>query len=493
MVNLKKTTAFSASILILGFLIGVLFTANLDLLSSNKGVVSQAIASDNTNNIGPGREGFADVAEKVMPTVVTVYSEQVIRVPQQQFYFGPDDEFLRRFFGMPETPREQPRYREFHREGLGSGVIVTSDGYILTNNHVIADADEIRIKINGKSYIAEIIGTDEKTDLAVLKIEPDSPLSPATLGDSEIIRVGQWVLAVGHPFNLDHTVTAGIISAKGRNRMGITEYEDFLQTDAAINPGNSGGALVNLDGELIGINTAIASRTGVYNGVGFAIPINMAKLIMDQLLEHGRVIRGWIGVSIQDINAELAEALELDIERGGALVTQILPDTPAEKAGIEQGDLIIAIDGEKIESSSDLRNRVASTMPETDIELTVIRDGREKEIEITLGELPGSERLSDTGELEFESDIGLTVEAADKDAPLEYGYSEGLIVTGVEPGSPASRAGLAEGDLIFEVNRKPVASVREYRRQLNKDNRNTPILLLIGRNGGFLYVAVSPE
>ncbi len=441
---------------------------------------------------------FPDIVEKALPTIVTVYSEQTIRVQYQDpGFFGWDDDFFRRFFGMPDpAPRNrEPQYREYRRQGLGSGVVVTEDGYILTNNHVIAQADEIKVKISGDDveYIAEVVGTDEKSDLAVLKIEPEVALKSAKLGDSNEIRIGEWVLAIGHPFELDHTVTAGIISAKGRNRMGITDYEDFIQTDAAINPGNSGGALINLRGEVIGINTAIASRTGVYSGIGFAIPVNMARIIMDQLIDRGYVSRGYIGVGIQDITPDLAIAFDLD-EPSGVLVTRVMPDSPGDKAGLLSGDIILSLDGEHLATGSDLRNRVAEKQPGSKISLRIIRDGKEKDIDVTLTELPGTEKIAEEIEETLpQADIGLELSVAEESSAREYGFQEGLFIDDVEPGSQADKAGIIPGDILFEVDRNPVGTVAEYERQLAKIYGKKPVLLLIGRGGGMLYLVIKPE
>ena len=490
MSSMKKNTAITASILALGFILGVIATANLNIFAqSGKISVSNAYAAEGRDNPIPDGSRFADIADSVMPSVVTVYSEQVIKVRRQGFN-SPNDEFLRRFFGLPGGDLNRaPQYDKYRQEGLGSGVVISADGYILTNNHVIANADDIQVKVGEKTYKAKIVGADEKTDLAVLKIEPDAPLKAATLGDSSKIRVGEWVLAIGQPFNLDHTVTAGIISAKGRDRVGISDYEDFLQTDAAINPGNSGGALVDMNGEVIGINTAIASRTGVYNGVGFAIPSNMAKRIVEQLIENGRVSRGYIGIGIQDLTPELAEAIGID-RTEGVLVTQVLPDMPGEKAGLRSSDVIVSIDGSPFKSASKLRNIVASDPPGTEIELGVVRDGREKKITVKLSGVPGSEDTTEVASKEKPFDLGLSLAPAERSELAQFGYSSGLIVEKVEQLSPAERAGIIPGDIVFEVNRRSVSSVADFNRLVDKTPTRKPILLLVGRGGGMLYVVV---
>ncbi len=491
--SIKRNTAFTASIILFGFILGVLATANLDMLFRQGAVaVSTAEAQDTPSHPAFDGKSFADIAEEVMPTVVTVYSEQVIKIQRPGMVF-PDDEFLRRFFGIPNQRRNyEPQYDEFRQEGLGSGVIVSEEGYILTNNHVVANADDINVKIGEKTYPAEIVGTDEKTDLAVLKVKADEPLTAAVLGDSDKIRVGEWVLAIGHPFNLDHTVTAGILSAKGRNRIGITDYEDFLQTDAAINPGNSGGALVNTRGELIGINTAIASRTGSYNGVGFAIPSNMAKAVMDQLIEHGEVRRGYVGINIQDLTPDLADAMGLDVDEG-VIITQVLPNLPGSKAGLESSDLVVAIDGKPVKNASELRNIIASTMPGSKIELEILRDGKKKNITVVLDNSPDSQSTEEGTPAHKPFDLGMKLEPAEASELSLYGYSKGLVVTEIDPQSPADRAGIAVGDIIFEVNRAEVGTASEFDKNVRKTPSGRPLLLLIGRNGGMMFVALNLE
>ncbi|HHS50196.1 MAG TPA: DegQ family serine endoprotease [candidate division Zixibacteria bacterium] len=487
---LKRTTALTATLIISGFLLGVIATANWDaLFRAGKVEVSTSGAQERPSpRNGIMLPNFADIAEEIMPTVVTVYSEQVIRIRRPSFGF--DDEFFRRFFGLPDSPRDrEPQYDEFRQQGLGSGVIVTTDGYILTNNHVIANADDIRVKAGDRTFDAEVVGTDIKTDLAVLKIEPDGPLSAIKLGDSDKIRIGEWVLAVGHPFNLDHTVTAGILSAKGRNRVGITDYEDFLQTDAAINPGNSGGALVNMNGELIGINTAIATRTGSSAGVGFAIPSNMAKAVMDQLIEHGKVRRGYVGINIQDLTPELADAMGID-RTDGVIITHVVSGQAGDKAGLKASDLVISIDGRPVKTSSELRNVIASNPPGTKISLEIIRDGRVRTIDIVLGDSPDAVAELKP-EPEKSPDIGIELEPAEPSDLVQFGYSKGLIVKSVEPGSPADRAGIMPGDIVFEVNRSEVGKIDEFNRQLQKTPSGRPLLLLVGRGDGMMYVALN--
>jgi len=481
-------------VILLGIALVLIPTTNFVSLFSKK---ASFIATNSAfaQSLPSNTEMFPDIVEEVLPTVVTVYSEQTIRVQYwQPHFFDTGEEFLRRFFGGQDyQPRQnEPKYREYQQEGLGSGVIVSEDGFILTNNHVVLNADEVKVKVGDNTYPAEIVGADEKTDIAVLKIATTEPLKAARLGNSDEIRVGEWVLAIGQPFNLDQTVTAGIISAKGRNRMGIADYEDFIQTDAAINPGNSGGALINLRGELIGINTAISTRTGVYNGIGFAIPINLAESVMDQLIENGYVVRGYIGISIQDITPKIAQAFGLD-ETDGVLITQVMPNTPAKKAGLATGDIVLKLNGENVENGSDLRNRIASSPPGSIIKLAITRNGDGKEIELELSELPNPEKHpSQPVSEDITRDLGLTLSPATERELFDYGYSRGLRVDYVVPESPAANAGVMQEDLIFEVNRVQIGSVSEYETQIAKTPSDKPVLFLIGRNIGMKYVAVIP-
>jgi len=412
-------------------------------------------------------EAFAEVAEKVTPSVVTVYSEKVIRLrrwrsPFEEFFFG--DEFFRQFFGVPRR-RRQPEEEKFIQRGLGSGVIVREDGYILTNYHVIKGADDIRVKTHKREvYEAKVIGTDPQTDLAVLKITARG-LPAATLGNSDNIRVGEWVLAIGNPFSdaLESTVTAGIISAKGRS-LQLAAYEDFIQTDAAINPGNSGGPLVNLRGEVIGINTAIVSQVQQYAGIGFAIPINIAKRVMEDLVTKGKVERGYLGVYIQDVDDDLAKAIGLE-EIYGAVITDVTKGSPADKAGLREGDVIVEFNGQKVRDVDHLRVLVSSARPNSKATLKINRDGRFKEITVTLGELPSEAKEIRPSEKAREK-LGLEVQDLTRELARRYGYEgeKGVIITKVDPDSPAGRKGLEPGDLIKEINREPIKDIRDYNR-----------------------------
>ncbi|MDM7914374.1 MAG: DegQ family serine endoprotease, partial [Candidatus Eisenbacteria bacterium] len=391
-------------------------------------------------------KAFAAIAREVSPSVVTIHSERVVTAnrPGGNNPFGgmfPDD-FFGRFFQMPDR---------IPQRGMGSGVIVSSNGRVLTNNHVVANADRVRVTLSdGRTFDAKVLGRDEKSDLAVVQIDADN-LPAAHLGDSDRLEVGEWVLAIGNPFELTQTVTAGIVSAKGRSSVGLADYEDFIQTDAAINPGNSGGALVNLDGDVVGINTAIATRTGGYQGVGFAIPMNMASKIMDSLVRTGKVVRGYIGVTIQDVDAAIADNYGLD-HPYGALVNSVSNGGPAAEAGLKAGDLITELNGQQLKNRDDLRLKIGEMEPGTRVEMKAIRDGSTKTFQLRLAE------FQDTNEMSENSDdssgdnqgsaldkFGFGVQPLDRATRQRFeigGDVGGVLVTEVEPGSAAFDAGL---------------------------------------------------
>jgi serine protease Do len=429
-------------------------------------------------------QAFRGVAKKVSPAVVFIQVEQEVAQegPAQSFSpFGSpfDDEFFRHFFGGApqfQRPRQAPQKRR--SVGQGSGFIISSDGYILTNNHVVEKADKVRVKTqDGREYTAKVVGADPPSDLAVIKIE-ESDLPFLRLGDSDKLEVGDWVLAVGNPFGLSHTLTAGIVSAKGRSGIGLNDYENFIQTDAAINPGNSGGPLVNLDGEAVGINTAIFSRSGGYMGIGFAIPVNMARQIRDQLIERGEVTRGRLGVYIQDLTKELARSFGLEDEQG-ILVSQVIEGSPAEKAGLERGDIIQRLDGNKVDKGAEVRNRIALTAPGSKIKLDIVRDGKPMQITATIGKLEsdGGGPAADTGEMPR---LGLKLRALTPELAERLGYREeqGVLVDAVDPESPAGYAGIERGDLIQEIDRLPVADPDEAHRILAAGGGKIHLLLI---------------
>jgi serine protease Do len=431
---------------------------------------------------------FVDIAAAVKPAVVTVSTEKTMTAHGMNPFAGDPFSF---FFGPQQQQPQQPQ-REYRQQGLGSGVIVSADGRVLTNNHVIADVDSIVVRtFTGERYKAKLIGADPKTDIAVLQIDAkDLPF--VEIGNSDSLQVGEMVLAIGSPMseNLAYTVTQGIVSAKGRSNVGLADYEDFIQTDAAINPGNSGGPLINLDGQVIGINSAIASRTGGFEGIGFAIPSNMALKVMESLVADGRVVRGWLGVSIQDLTPNIAKGLGLD-ETGGALVGQVESETPAEKAGIEAGDIVVSLDGQKIENSTQLRNRIGASKPGAKVTLGVLRGDEKKDIDVTLGELPG-ESAPTADAKNVEDRLGFSVTSLTPNLARQYDLDSrltGVVVTSLDQQSGAAEAGLREGDLIRGVYRKSVASEDEFYAAVKQVPSGETVLLRVFRDGGGFYIA----
>ncbi|MHC4415427.1 MAG: DegQ family serine endoprotease [Planctomycetota bacterium] len=426
---------------------------------------------------------FNHATKKISPSVVNITSTQ--RVEDS---FGHDD-FFERFFG----PRGGDD-RFFERKGLGSGVVARADGYILTNNHVVADADEVRVTLaNGRSYSAEVVGADQESDLAVIRIDNDD-LVPARFGDSDAIDVGQWVLAVGNPFALDHTVTAGIVSAKGRSGMGLAIYENFIQTDAAINPGNSGGPLVNLRGEVIGINTAISTRTGGYMGIGFAISSNMARNVMESIIAGGRVVRGWLGVTMQELTEDLAESFKFE-GTSGVLIGDVTEDGPAQQAGVESGDIITVLAGQEMRDMDALRNTVAQIAPGTTVDLTVVRDGQERTFEVTLGERPPLEELAARSFTGPErnmtvSELGVSVRALTPDLARELGArsEDGVAVTAVQPGSLADRVGIEINDIIVAFGDNRIRGLDDLRRAVENFDPKRGIRVQIQRGGSTVFL-----
>ncbi len=436
----------------------------------------------------PAPGSYAELVEKVMPAVVTVRSERMV----QQTSAPMDDDLFRRFFGdqmpdMPQAPRQAPR----RAGGLGSGVVVDANGYILTNNHVVEGAQKLRVEFNdGRAVDAKLVGTDKPSDLAVLKVElSDLPVVP--IGNSDTARVGDVVFAVGNPLGIGQTVTMGIVSAKGRvTGSGDGSFEDFIQTDAPINQGNSGGALINTRGELIGINAQILSPVGYNIGIGFSIPSNMARRVMDQLIETGHVRRGMLGVTVQGINSDMAKSLGLD-RTTGAIVSQVQPGSPAEKAGLRTGDVVLALNGTPIDSSNALRNQVAPLGPGASVTLSISRDGEKKDVAVTLAELPSDQASASTPGEAKESTYGLSVQPLTPEMARELGPdAKGVVVAGVNPDSPAEDAGLQKGDLIRRVNGKEVESAESLKAALDQSG-DKPALLLVSRGGQNVFVTMT--
>ncbi|MCF6179932.1 MAG: DegQ family serine endoprotease [Geopsychrobacter sp.] len=437
---------------------------------------------------------FRAVAKKVSPAVVFIKVEKEVEAKQGGNPFNSPfgEEFFRRFFGQPpqQNPHQQPRQQPKHRSmGQGSGFILSPDGYIMTNNHVVEGADRVTVTLlDGREYKADIIGTDPPTDVAIIKID-ETDLPFLRTSDSDKLEMGDWVLAFGNPFGLSHTLTAGIVSAKGRSGMGLNEYENFIQTDAAINPGNSGGPLVDLDGKVVGMNTAIFSRSGGYMGIGFAIPINMAQRIREQLIKSGNVTRGRLGVYIQDMTPDLAESF--DLERGdGILVAQVMEDSPAAEAGLKQGDLILKLNGKKVGKVADFRNKISFTLPDTKVKLLILRNGKQKTITAKISRLETDKngRPAATSKL---SKIGLSLQELTNDLADKFDYQgqSGVLVTAVDPGSAADRAGIKRGDLIQEINRAAVKTPADVR-QAVEQNRRSSLLLLVRQGEATRYLAI---
>jgi serine protease Do len=433
-------------------------------------------------------KAFAAVARQASPAVVFIKVEKTVTGgPSLPF----NDDFFRRFFGEPMPGQPQPPQQQRRMlQGQGSGFIISADGYILTNNHVVGDADKVLVKLlDGREFTAKTIGTDPPTDVALIKIDAKNlPVLP--LGDSDKVEVGEWVLALGNPFGLSHTLTAGIVSAIGRNHVGISDYEDFIQTDAAINPGNSGGPLIDLEGKVIGINTAIYSQSGGYMGIGFAIPVNMAKDIYTQLVRQGNVTRGYLGIMIQDLTPEIAKSFGLK-DTKGVLVSDVMPGTPAEKAGLKQGDVIIRFNGDQVDTVAPFRNKVALMAPGSKADVTVIRDGRQQNLTVRIEKMavPGQAPSSKTDRPDA---FGLTVVPLTGDLADRHGFrgEKGVLVTGVDPGSAAARAGIKAGMLIQEVNRRRVDTVEDFRKAAS--GKGTMLLLVRDRSGS-RYVALEKE
>jgi len=461
-------------------------------------------------NLRQTSKAFAAVAREVSPSVVFIKVEGKTSglgaVPfsspfGDEWPFGND--FFKRFFGdefpgLPHSPRSEQPQDERRVMGQGSGFVFKTDkdllsdtAYILTNNHVVENADKIRVQFkDGREFDASITGRDPQSDVAVIEIKAsDMPALP--LANSAKLDVGEWVVAIGNPFGLSHTLTVGVVSAKGRTSVGINDYEDFIQTDAAINPGNSGGPLVNLSGEVVGMNTAIFSRSGGYMGIGFAIPSNLVRNIADQLIKHGEVTRGYLGIVIQPITAELAESFNVKAGKG-ILVAQVSEDSPAQKAGLHQGDVIVQFQSEPVTDVGGFRNWVAQTLPDSKVDLVILRDGKEKVLKVTIGKLT-KDKLIAAGPAQNTDEIGLTVQTLTPQLAEQFNAKsgEGVVVTEVRPGSIAAMAGVDVGTIILQVNHKAVKNTVEFQRAVKASRRDKRVLLLIRKGDMQRYVALS--
>lgn len=453
------------------------------------------------NGVMELQEAFANVAEAVKPAVVNISAVQILKtqVPYYQFYFGDPFE---EFFGRPREKMPEPEKKEFKRrlEGTGSGVIIDPQGYILTNYHVIAGAEEIKVTLsNGeeKKYDGKVIGKDPRTDLAVIEIKAKEKFPTAKLGDSDKIRIGDWAIAIGSPFGLQQTVTVGVISAK-RQSLYVEgkEYREMIQTDASINRGNSGGPLVNIKGEVIGINTAIYAPTGVFAGVGFAIPINNAKEILDELIEKGKVVRGWLGIEIREVDEVIAKQFSLPNTKG-VLVNRVIENSAAEKGGMNRGDVIVKIEDHKVESVRDLQEVVAGTKPGKKVKVVVIREKKEIALTIKLGEMPETteeakvkEEKEETGEGEVEQWLGMKVETLTPALAKNYGIEDGkgVVIVEIEIGSKAEGMGLVEGDLIRSINRQSTGDLKEFKKVVKQVDLSQGVIFDIVRRGRPAYI-----
>jgi serine protease Do len=479
---------------LLACLIGFFIVSFVEVLRSSLAPIGPGPNVQTAAAVSPGDGArapysFADLAERLKPTVVNISTTKTVRTSGMRSpfgggapfdrYFGGDD-FFDRFFG--DIPR-----REFKQRSLGSGFIISSDGYIFTNNHVVEQADKILVKLSdGKEYKADVIGRDAKTDIALIKIKPSNSLPVADIGDSEKLRVGEWVMAIGNPFGLEQTVTAGIVSAKGRV-IGAGPYDNFIQTDASINPGNSGGPLFNMEGKVIGINTAIVAQG---QGIGFAIPSSMAKSILPDLKSKGKVTRGWMGISVQDVSEDIAKNLKLK-ERSGALISEVFKGDPADKAGLQPGDVVIEVNGTKIKDSHQLLIVIASFHVGEKVNIKILRDSQEKTFQVTVAE------RKDKPEVAVEKDAwkegsGMTVQditpqiARQMDIPK----TKGVIVTDVEEGSPADEVGIQPRDIILQINKVTINSMKDYQREMSKKSAKNSIMFLIKRGKSTFYVAL---
>jgi serine protease Do len=429
-------------------------------------------------NEPPVRGGFSRVVKKVLPSVVNVSSSRTVNSPAT-----PDDEFFHQFFGrVPRKQREQ---------SLGSGVIVSPEGYILTNNHVVDGATDVRVTLSDKRELkARIVGRDAKTDVAVLKVDAGD-LTPIVIGDSSKVQVGDYALAIGNPFGVGQTVTMGIVSATGRSNLGIEDYEDFIQTDAPINPGNSGGALINERGELIGVNTAIIAHGSEGNqGIGFAVPANLARQVMGDILRDGKVIRAYLGILPQDVTPAMAKAFG-EKDTRGALVGDVTAGSPAENSGLRKGDIVLEVNGKPVAGSNDLRMGISMMRPEAVVTMKIWREGAERELTVQLAALPGSEERAAKESKSGDALGGISVENLDGESARQLGLSpgaSGVVITRIDPASQAADSGLQPGDVIQEVNRHPVANLHEFERATRQAGADT--LLLVNRHGTTMFVTV---
>ncbi len=490
--NKRFVLPILAGVSLTSFAIGIIISSSLKITPALRAVEEGIVESSDSSPIN-NSQVFVKLAEKLMPATVNISTTKIVKRRKRTFHqpFREDDpfkeffgeEFFGRFFGQIPP-------REYKLRSLGSGFIIDKEGYIITNNHVIQEADEIKVRLSDdEEFDAKVIGKDIKTDIALIKIDPPDGLPVVELGDSDKLKVGEWVMAIGNPFGLNQTVTVGIVSAKWR-KIGAGPYENFIQTDAAINQGNSGGPLFNIRGEVVGVNTAIFSTSGGNIGIGFATPINLAKNVVEQLKEKGKVIRGWLGVIVQTVTPELADSFGLE-DRKGALVADVEGDGPADEAGIKKGDIILVFDGKEIEEMSDLPIVVAQTPVGKRVDVAILRNGKEITKKVKVGELKEDQPYTFPGE-RSRTIIGMEVKDLNRELARKYGISEtkGVLVTYVESDSPAERAGIKEGDVIIEVNREPVENLDEYYKATKEAKKGDKILFWIKRGRSSQFVVV---
>lgn len=483
--NKQNRPSLIAGLIVTGVVVGVVLTANFGVHSSldaqtkgsiyTEGTIKQVQNNEKLNiaNFNPNQV-FTEIVEKVRPSIVSVYTTKTVSVQQNPFY---------EFFGRRGMPQDENH--QYKQQGSGSGIIISKDGYVITNNHVVEDMDELQVKlIDNREFPAEVIGRDPKTDIALLKIDGDD-LPISVLGNSDNINIGEWVMAFGSPLGLTSTVTAGIVSAIGRNVNilgGGDAIEDYIQTDAAINPGNSGGALVNVNGEVIGVNSAIATRTNYYMGYGFAIPINIAKSVIDDLMKFGEVRRGYLGVYIEEVDPVDAKGVGLDKPKG-VLVTNVQKDKAADKAGVEAGDVILAVNGVEVNQPNELQAKIGTFNPGDEVNITLWHDGKKKNIDVVLLSAEGQINLSSNSKKEELKkgipNIGMSLKDLSSKQLNQYDLDSGVIVADVDRYSKAAEAGIRPGDVIYEVDKKSVDNVHDFNNMLEDHNKGDVVRLKV--------------
>jgi len=493
-INVRQEKISSHYHLISLFLVFLFVIAPLPALAEDAGI----------NALRQVSKAFAKIAEEASPAVVGIKAEKTITSDQPTFRESPfgeqfdpfGDDIFDRFFRWYSPRRRAPQQRKYQQMAQGSGIIVSDDGYILTNNHLVGDAEKVLVKVKESSEVeAKVIGTDPDTDIAVIKIDTKG-LNHLEMADSDKLEVGEWVVAIGNPFSLSHTVTAGIVSAKGRSGFRLAEFEDYIQTDAAINPGNSGGPLLNLDGKVVGINTFIISQRGGYMGIGFAIPINIAKFVYQRLVEGGEVERGYLGIYYEELTPETAPTFGLDKDTKGVAIAQVIKDSAAEKAGLKRYDVIVELDGKPVEDGNAFLNRVAMLKPGTTVTIVLLRDGKRKTLTAKLEKRPAQGQAAGT-EPETSQKLGFTVNNLTDEYAERLGFEgmSGVLVTSVEADSQAAKKGITAGMLIMEVNREPVKNTKGFDEAIRKAKKDGSVLLLVndGRYTRFIVLKLGDE